>query len=194
VTNLKQKQDQFLKQQPAEQLSKSPPKESQADENQPSESQNSQSPKISSDSSHLDGIAVEEFEGVDVETGEELLEDSAPEILTSEQFFAVFCGVFSISSAVTRLESLRVETTEQTARECSDALYETALEVPAFRFLVEPSSIWMQRGMIVLAFALPKAQAVRMELLSKKAAKDVSPPSQEPTTDHSKHVEPAGAV
>lgn len=94
-----------------------------------------------------------------------------PDVLSPDDFYqGVFVPLHAVSGAVFMLESLPVKPEEeQRARAASDALYDTALETPALRFLIEPSNKWMQRAFALWAYAAPKAAAVRMELMAKKA-------------------------
>lgn len=93
-----------------------------------------------------------------------------PTVLTEEQFFEVFKGIHDVPGHMLGLQSLPIATHEmQSARAASDVIYEIANEVPAFRFLIEPGNIWLQRAMVVAAFAVPKMQAVTQELRARRA-------------------------
>ena len=101
---------------------------------------------------------------------EELLESLEPSLLTEEQFYEMFSGTHSIMGGVFRLQSVAIAPNEtQSARAASDAIYEVALEVPAFRFLIEPSNVWLQRAAVIAAYAFPKAQMIKHELQARKA-------------------------
>lgn len=93
------------------------------------------------------------------------------ELLTSDQFFeGMFVPLHAMPAAMLHLESLPIKPHEmQSARAASDAIYDIALETPMFRFLIEPSNIWMQRAFVILAYALPKSRAVMMELRARQA-------------------------
>ena len=93
-------------------------------------------------------------------------------ILTKEQFFTgVFRPVHDLPGQVMKLQSLPIKENElEAARGASDAVYDTALEVPWLRFLVEPSNIYVQRAIVIAAYAIPKAIAVRAEVMAMKSA------------------------
>lgn len=93
------------------------------------------------------------------------------EFLSPDQFFeGVFVPLHAVPGAVFQLQSLPIASHErQSARAASDALYETALEFPMFHFLIKPENIWVQRALAIGAYAIPKAQAVAMEIRAKKA-------------------------
>lgn len=99
------------------------------------------------------------------------IQNSEPEILSAEQFFqGVFVPLHAMPAGVLRLESLPIKPHEmESARAASDAIYEIALETPMFRFLIEPSNIWVQRALVIAAYAVPKAQAVHLELRARQA-------------------------
>lgn len=92
-----------------------------------------------------------------------------PAIMAREEFRAAFVAVFNIAGGVSGLQSIAIDAGEKPKAEaCADAIYDTALEVPWLRFLIEPSNIWLQRALVVGMFTIPKALAVRNELAARR--------------------------
>gem|GEM_PF-4508538 len=101
-------------------------------------------------------------------------------MISADEFYGGFCLAFNLPAGMARLDSLAVDQGDPAARAASDALYETALETPALRFLVSPGNKWVQRALVIVAFAGPKAAAVRAELAARRtpvrsAANDNTP-------------------
>lgn len=119
---------------------------------------------------HLDGITVEEVEGTIQEAG--IDGGEAPSaVIGREEFHAMFCGVFNMAHAVTRLQSLAVDRDSPTARPCTEAIYDIAEETPSLRWLIEPGNVWMQRAFAIGAFAVPMGVGVAGELKARAAVK-----------------------
>ena len=99
--------------------------------------------------------------------------DTGPgEVMGRDEFVALFIGSFQMGAAFTGLQSLKIEGEETgRAREAASAIYDTALEVPALRWIIQPGNIWMQRALVVLAFTLPKGAAIKAELATRKRPK-----------------------
>jgi hypothetical protein len=108
-------------------------------------------------------------------------EPAAPVVLDRDQFWELFRGCFAMSSSLAAvvpiggkrapIASLAIAPEEEpAARAASDALYDTAEEVPSLRWLIEPGNVWVQRAVVCLAFAAPKAAAVSAELQARRAA------------------------
>jgi len=111
---------------------------------------------------------------------------AGPQVWDKDQFFANFAGAFNLGAALSALQSLKVDTGDQTARAASDAIYDIALETPWLRFLIEPSNVWLQRAMAIGAFAVPKAMAVRAELAARaKVAKPAKGGAAAPAAEKS---------
>lgn len=126
---------------------------------------------VISDGSHIDDIQIgEEF----ADDGT-LCDETGAKCLTKAQFFEAFKGMFNIAGGFTRLSSLPVSEGDIAARDACDAIYDTAAEVSYLRFLIEPSNIWVQRSLVIVAFTLPKYMAVKAELQHRRAeaAKEV---------------------
>lgn len=92
-------------------------------------------------------------------------------ILSQDEFYhGLFAPLHDIPAALLKLQSLPIQPEEtQSARQASDAIYDIALETPMFRFLIEPSNIWMQRAVAIGAYAIPKGRAVMFELRARHA-------------------------
>lgn len=110
---------------------------------------------ISTEANHFDDLLKEEL-GQGDETG--------IAVLSKDDFFRVFCGVFQAASLATGLKSMNVESSDDRACGASGAIYDTIQDVPSLRFLLSPQGKWFQRVLIVGAFAVPMAQAVGIEM------------------------------
>lgn len=130
--------------------------------------------RSSADADHLAGITFDEPAGTGA--GSEPAPAGGAAVLSKDDFFANFSGLFNVAAALTHLGTLAVDTADPAARGASDAIYDTAADTPWLRFLIEPSNVWIQRAMALGAFAAPKALAVRAELASRgRAAKPAVP-------------------
>lgn len=122
------------------------------------------------DASHLDEIVVpgedDQSAGGGAGQGGDTPDAAGyPGCMPRQEFRDLFCGTFDIGGAFTGLKSLPIAADEKARAEAAaDAVYDTAWEVPALRFLIQPDNVWMQRGFVILAFTGPKALAVRREL------------------------------
>ncbi|MDG1286385.1 MAG: hypothetical protein P8P30_02345 [Rickettsiales bacterium] len=92
-------------------------------------------------------------------------------VLSADEFYnGVFSPLHTVPAALLKLESLPIRQSEEpAARNASDALYDIALETPLFRFLIEPSNLWVQRAVAIGAYAIPKSRAVMFEIKARKA-------------------------
>lgn len=106
----------------------------------------------------VEPLPIEEGEGV------------PPDIVDLATFSATFVGAFNIASAVTGLVSLRVDAADPRAEAAATAVYEIAVEVPAFRWLIQPGNPWVGRVVALTAFAVPLARGVKAELAARRAA------------------------
>ena len=95
-------------------------------------------------------------------------------MLQPEEFHKVFCLAFNVGSAVTRLKSLTVNEGDDRAINCSRAIYDTCLEIPALHFLLQPGGKWGGRILAIGAFAIPMSLAVKDELQERHRAGAVS--------------------
>lgn len=84
-------------------------------------------------------------------------------------------AVFMVASAVSRLQSLKFDAGDETARGAFLALYETCEEVPALHFLLRPQGKWMARAGAIAAFAVPMAQGVRVEIAARRGKGRAAP-------------------
>jgi hypothetical protein len=91
------------------------------------------------------------------------------ELLTPGEFYQLFCAAHRYPGQMLGLPSLRDAETHPGAREASDAIYETACEVPSLRFLVERRGKWFQRVSVIAAFAVPVYGGAFVELRGKRA-------------------------
>lgn len=88
--------------------------------------------------------------------------------LSKEEFHKAFCMAFNVTSSVTRLKSLAVDPKDGVAIAASEAIFETASEIPALSFLLSPGGKWGGRAIVVAAFVIPIATGVREELSARK--------------------------
>lgn len=107
-------------------------------------------------------------EGVQAEAG------GGVRLLTKDEFFAAFKLLHSVPNAVAippfPLDALPIRETEMdAARQASDTVHDIASETPWLRWLIEPSSLWVQRALVIGAYAVPKAAAVMAEMRAKAA-------------------------
>lgn len=121
---------------------------------------------------HFAGIETDEPEGYEPEGGEGSDGLSGPGRLTKEQFRKTFTGAFNVGGTVTKLRSLCIEPDAMEGAEAAaDAIYDTALEIPWLHWMVEPNNIHVQRAVVIGAFTVPKALAVRGELAARREAR-----------------------
>lgn len=153
----------------------SAPTEMTAPENATTESQTPGAASGSS-SEHLDAIDVAalEPEGTGAGIGGELA-PAAPATLTKDQFHATFVAMFGLGSKLSGLKALEVGPADGDARAASDAIYDTAEEVPWLRFLIEPGNIYVQRALAVGVFAFGKYSAVKAEIAARQPPRPASP-------------------
>ena len=145
-------------------------------------------PASSTETSHLDRIefADPEISGSGVSDmpegeGDEL--DAGPALLSKDDFFAAFQAMFQFPNLLPvpplPLQSLPIKDHERPqARAASDAIYDIALESPYLRWLIEPQSVWMQRALVISAFAGGKAMAIHGEIKSRQPAPQPQPKAQ----------------
>lgn len=142
-----------------------------------------------------------DFEAIEADLNGEIivegeLPESQPGLLSRDQFFAAFKSIFAIGGAVPvppfPLKSMPIQPHEEdAAREASNAIYDIALESPWLRFLIEPSSVWMQRLIVISTFGGLKLMAIRDEIRAKSAkeinpkqSKEKSEPVEKPTPEN----------
>lgn len=106
-----------------------------------------------------------------------------PPQMTREEFHKAFCLVFNVTSSITRLKSLSVDPKDGAALGASEAIYDTAAEIPALNFLLQPGGKWGGRALMVGAFALPMAHSVKEELAQRSGAGAVKKPEDTALTD-----------
>lgn len=106
-----------------------------------------------------------------------------------DAWFALMHGAFGLAAELAKLKSLAFDKASPTAAPAFQALYDTAAETPALRFLIAPQGKWFGRAAAVAAFALPMAQGVRAELAARRGvarsssapAASAPPPGAAPT-------------
>ena len=131
-----------------------------------------------SDGSHIENIKIDEDAGEGVNDYSHVEGVDSNGLLSKDMFFETFKGIFNISGSVTRLNSLKIDDGDESARLACDAIYDTANETPFLRFLIEPSNIWVQRGLCIAMFTLPKVAAVQKELQARKTM-NITPDNQD---------------
>lgn len=133
-------------------------------QNQPQEASQNQPPEPETRSS-LNGDHFKDFDA-----GQELPDDSAAAVdgfMNKDQFFQFFAALHTIPGQMMAVRTLIEAPAKPEARPACDAIYDTAREVPSLHFLIKPGSVWMQRGMVVLAYAVPVAIGVKAELAAR---------------------------
>lgn len=141
-----------------------------------------------------DPAAQPDFDSIKAGLGASPVEEMAASggVLTKDQFFAGLGGCFTMASAVTRLKSLEIEPGDRIAREASDAIYDTAAEIPMFNFLIRPGNVYVQRALVIFVFAKTKADAVKDEVMAKRMQQAPQPghsqamrssPASDPSSD-----------
>lgn len=97
-------------------------------------------------------------------------------LLAPDEFFVAFRALVGAPNivlygrGVEPLRTLQIAENDPAARAASDALYETCLDVPWMRFLIQPESKWAQRSLVVGSFAVGLVQGVRAELSARAEA------------------------
>ncbi len=109
-----------------------------------------------------------------------------PDTVTADQFFAAFrslIGAPNVLRALQRrppLKSLQIAPDDEAARQASDALYETCLEVPWLRWMVTYEGKWIKRAVAIGGFGLGLSASVMAELNAERA-QTAQPAKAEPT-------------
>ena len=85
-----------------------------------------------------------------------------------EDFHKLFLTGFNVAHNLTGYKSLKVSPEDSAAQDCSTAIYDTILDIPALHFLLNPSNKWMDRAVAIGAFTIPMAIAVKTEAAQKK--------------------------
>lgn len=91
-------------------------------------------------------------------------------VLPREAFRAGFDMAFRFAGSLTGLKTLAQAPDRPDAAAAADCLYDCALETPWLRWLIEPSNIWLQRTVVLGAFAVPLALEARAELRERREA------------------------
>lgn len=104
------------------------------------------------------------------ELGAEPGPDQAAGVLPREAFRAGFAMAFRFAGSLTGLKTLAQAPDRPDAAAAADCLYDCALESPWLRWLIEPSNVWLQRTIVLGAFAVPLALEARAELRERREA------------------------
>lgn len=117
-----------------------------------------------------DGIRVDEpLDGEFEQVG--AVDPTPPGCFTIEEFWEAFRGVHRLGSALTGVQSIAIgQADEQSARACSDAIWQTAAEVEALQFMIRKGNRWLERVSAVLLYGVVKGRMVQAELASRRAA------------------------
>jgi len=124
-------------------------------------------------------------------------ETVSSQMLSKDDFYKMFLGGFAMGHAYSKLESLKVEADNQSALNCSNAMYDTIADIPALHFLITPQNKWLERSIAIGMFTIPMAIAVKAELqLRQEPIRETHSKSYraEPTDDGSPSTEQAQAL
>ncbi len=104
-------------------------------------------------------------------------------MLRKEDFYSLFRTGFKISHNVTGLKSLDLPEEDKGAKDCSDALYDCVVDIPALHFILMPGNKWLERSIAIGAFSIPMVISVKGELQARRQPK---PKTQQQTTQSHK--------
>ena len=124
---------------------------------------------------------------------------SGPELMGPDEFYQMFQFLFAAPNMLPvepfPIEALPISDGEtDRARKASDTVYEICAESEHLRWLIEPQSLWVQRLMVIGAFAVPKAQAVLSELHQRGARPRAKAAAQAKASPADAAPMPPGAV
>lgn len=123
---------------------------------------------------HFDGLIGDKV----ASSSGSLLGEPEAAIMTREEFQRTFVGGFDLTHAMSKLQSLKIdEDGKPRAHGCADAIYDTALDVPSLRFLIQPKNKWWSRIFAIGMFTLPMAKAVSIELRERQVARAAKQPT-----------------
>lgn len=92
----------------------------------------------------------------------------APGVIPYETFHRGFCAAFNGAAFATKLHSLAANENDQLTMAASKSLYDTALDWPALRFLIQPRNKWIARAVVMGAFGGRVVVGVRQELAERR--------------------------
>lgn len=171
------------------------PESSKEEKNQPGQQQKNLNEKpetVSSPPSSTDAppewageLGVERGTADEAEAEAQGLQ-TATAMLDQESFHKVFCGGFTAVGHMTGLESLMVDEADGKAAACTQALYETILDVPMLHFLLMPQNKWLGRAMAIGMFTIPMVNAVKNEIAMKQLEQEEGNGSKLQTVEKSK--------
>lgn len=141
---------------------------------------------------HLDRIVLPGAEAAAAPPGDEPPAAPPGGIVGKDEFFTAFRALFAAPNVWraykgrAALQSLKIEADDAAARQASDALYDTCLDVPWLRWLLAPENKWLERAVVIGTFAYARGTAVSVELRRDPApspAIDTNIAKQGPNTD-----------
>lgn len=148
--------------------------------------------ELPADGAHLDDIGVEPGPESEALGAGELAAPGAPAgaggFVDRETFRHAFGFAFRIGGALTGLHTLTGAPDRAEAGPASDAVYDIAVETPALHWLIQPQSIWLQRAVVIAAFAVPVATECAHELRARRA-KPVQQTPDSPVSDPAPEAE-----
>ena len=97
------------------------------------------------------------------EAAEQAEEVTSIDVLSADEFFALFRSGFAAGSAFTGLKSLEIQDDERGARILSDKIYRIISETPVLRRLIENGGLMALDWFIILSWAGKKTLAVVAE-------------------------------
>lgn len=106
-------------------------------------------------------------------------------ILSQKDFRKSFVGMHGMASAMTGMKSIALPNShinEETAHEVADTIYETILDIPMLRSMLQPNNKWIGRAFVMVAYAQGMRGAVRAELMARQP---VNKPKAEKTANYS---------
>jgi len=86
-----------------------------------------------------------------------------------DAFPFVLGGFFHLGSAVSGLQTLKIEMADPAFEQAAYAVWDTCRETPYMDFVIRPGGKWMQRGGAILAFVLPIYFGCKTEIAARRA-------------------------
>lgn len=88
-------------------------------------------------------------------------------LISQEDFRKSFIGFHSMGAAMSGIQSLALPNShinEATAEEIADTIYETILDIPLLRPMLQPGNKWIGRGFVMVVYISGMKNAVREEM------------------------------
>lgn len=93
-------------------------------------------------------------------------------MLKKDEFHKSFIAVFKFGHGMSGLQSLHIPPERAgAAEECTSALYESIIDIPALHFMLKPGNKWWGRALAIGTFTIPMAIGVSAELRARVAAR-----------------------